>query len=153
MVWTKEERAAYNKKYRQSPKGVKSHRINNWKRRGIISEDWDKTYDWYMNTLLCQNIECNAILTTDRHITFTTKCLDHDHNIIGEPNIRNVLCQQCNVNDDSSNTSGTPNVNRQYNGWRYQRVYNGKIHYSKSFKTKEEACEYKLEYEKTMRNL
>tara|TARA_R110000803_G_scaffold25_3_gene67 strand:+ start:50 stop:511 length:462 start_codon:yes stop_codon:yes gene_type:complete len=150
MVQTKEEIAAGQKKYRQTPAGIKARRIANCKFRGIISLDWDATYNWFMNTLNCENPECNVILTTDRYPISTTKCLDHDHNIINSPNIRGVLCHQCNLNDKTSNTSGTSNVYRHPNGWVYQRAYNGKKH-SKWFKTKEEACAYKLEFELTMR--
>ena len=151
MVVTKEQIAAVKKKYAQSPKGIKSGRISRWKFRGMISDDWDKTYDWYINTLNCQNPECNVIFTTSKIISTTTKCLDHDHNILDSPNIRNVLCNRCNLNDRSTNTSGTPNVNRYRGGWQYRRFYNGKIH-QKWFKIKEEACSYKIEFELIMRD-
>ena len=151
MVQTKEERAAYEKKYNKSPAGIKRMRINNWKRQGIISYDWNKTYDWFMNTLNCENTKCNVLLSTSKIRSITTKCLDHDHNITDSPNIRNVLCNRCNLNDMSTNTSGTPNVIRNRNGWVYRRRQNGKI-YQKWFKTKDEACAYKIEYELTMRS-
>ena len=129
MVQTKEEKAAYDKKWDQSPAGLKYRRIKNWKQMGIISDDWDKTYDWFINTLNCENSKCNALLTTSKIRSSTTKCLDHDHTFIDSPNIRNVLCHQCNVNNNSTNTSGTPNVSRHpKNGWRYIRTYNGKRH-------------------------
>jgi len=152
MVQTKEERAAVCKKYNQSPAGIKSRRITRWKQMGIISDDWDKTYDWFMNTLHCQNPECNVILSTSKIRSNTTKCLDHDHNIINSPNIRGVLCHRCNLNDKSNNTSGISNVSKDHNGWRYRRFYNGKTH-EKWFKTKEEACAYKIEFELIMQNL
>ena len=149
---TKEEVAAYDKKRRQSPAGIKYRRITSWKRMGIISLDWDKTYDWFMNTLRCENIECNILLTTSKIRSSTTKCLDHDHKIIDSPNIRNVLCCSCNANDNSTNTSGVPNISKYKNHWIYRRTYNGKTH-RKRFKTKEEACAYKIEFELIMRNL
>ena len=151
MVVTKEQIAAVKKKYNQSPKGIKCQRISNWKMRGIISEDWDKTYDWYIGTLNCENPECNVILTTSKIRSNTTKCLDHDHNIIDSSNIRNVLCLRCNLNDRSTNTSGVPNVDRHQYGWKYRRSYNGKRH-CKNFITKEEACAYKIEFELIMRD-
>mgnify|MGYP003641587201 CR=1 FL=1 len=151
MPWTKEEKAAYLREWRQTPDGIKSGRINKWKRRGIISNDWDATYKRFMNTLNCENPECNVLLTTDPYLTITTKCLDHDHYIINESNVRAVLCQQCNVNDRTNNTSGVPNINKNGNIWRYKRTMSGVLHVE-YFKTFEEACDYKILYESTMRD-
>ena len=150
MVQTREERAAYNREYNQSPAGKKRMRICTWKRGGIISNDWDATYEKFMNTLNCENTECNVLLTIDRYRTTTSKCLDHDHSIINEYNIRAVLCHRCNVNNNSTNTSGIPNVSRHRKIWRYRRLFNGVTH-NRTFKTFEEACAYKTEYELSLR--
>ena len=74
------------------------------------------------------------------------KCMDHCH-LTGE--YRNILCNSCNINDNSSNTSGTPNIRWEYdrNKWAYERKINKKKHI-KRFNTKEDAIKYKLEYEK-----
>ena len=152
MVQTREERAAYNREYNQSPAGKKRMRICTWKRGGIISNDWDATYERYMNTLNCENTLCNVLLTEDRYTTATTKCLDHDHSIINEPNVRAVLCNNCNCNDNSRNTSGVPNVVKDGNTWRYRRVFNGVTHYSPRYKTFQEAYDYKILHETTMRD-
>jgi len=150
MVQTSEERAAYVREYHQSPAGKKRGKIKNWKKYGIVSNDWNATYEKFMNTLNCENLQCNVLLTTGRYITATTKCLDHDHSIINEYNIRAVLCHSCNVNDRTDNTSGVPNVSMKGNYWRYQRIINGVAH-RRGFKTFEEACAYKTEYELSLR--
>ena len=83
------------KEYRQTESGMKSTRIGNWKKRGIITDDYDAMYDHYIQTSFCD--ECKIELTYDKHITKTTKCLDHDHNITDGPNFRNILCHPCNI--------------------------------------------------------
>ena len=80
------------KRWRQTPNGKKYNRINNWKFNGLICDDFNVIYDKYMNTTNCDN--CNCILTTDRYNTYTTKCMDHDHNT---GLFRNILCHTCNV--------------------------------------------------------
>ena len=91
----KEEKAAYDKAYRQSSEGKKSRRINNWKQRGIISDDWNSLYERYLGCKNCE--ECNVELTEGRYNTSTTRCLDHDHSITDRENVRNVLCNACNT--------------------------------------------------------
>ena len=71
----------------------------------------------------------------------------HDHSN-GE--IRNVLCNSCNVNDRTDNTSGIPNIYKRNNTFIYKKIKN-KINHIKYFKTKEEAIKYKEEYESTNR--
>ena len=43
----------YKKKYRESPKGKKAHKIASWKYQGIISSDWDLLYEKFINTTHC----------------------------------------------------------------------------------------------------
>ena len=167
MPMTKEEHAEYKKQYRidnaekikehrkqyridnlekikaydQTPQRKKTNRISKWKSQGMEHDDFDYVYDIFMNTTNCD--ACNIELTTDRQNTSTTKCLDHDHSN-GE--IRYVLCHSCNTNDNSRNTSGTPNIYKHINGYTYQKMKN-KITHSKWFKTKEDAIAYKEQYE------
>ena len=80
------------KEYDQSPAGKKSNRIQNWKRYGVIHDDFNELYEKYINTEFCEL--CNVKLTVDRQNTKTTRCLDHDHST---GLFRNVLCWQCNI--------------------------------------------------------
>jgi hypothetical protein len=88
----KEKIAERKKVWCQTEKGRKIHRIADWKRAGVICENFDNLYDYYIN---CKNCEqCNVELTVDKRTTSTTRCLDHCHKT-GE--FRNVLCNSCNV--------------------------------------------------------
>ena len=40
----KENKKLYMKQYNQSPEGMKSRRISDWKKSGMIVEDWDGLY-------------------------------------------------------------------------------------------------------------
>tara|TARA_R100000808_G_C2145021_1_gene152788 strand:- start:2210 stop:2614 length:405 start_codon:yes stop_codon:yes gene_type:complete len=83
----------YDKEYRQTPSGKKSKRISNWKRSGVMCDDWDALYQKYINTHFCEL--CNCKLTEDTINTSTTRCLDHCHD---SGLFRNVLCNNCNLN-------------------------------------------------------
>ena len=87
----KEKIKLYSKEYNQTPEGIKSNRITNWKQRGVIVEDWDGLYYRYLSTAWCD--ACKVKLTYDKYNTSTTKCLDHSH-VTGE--FRNILCHCCN---------------------------------------------------------
>ena len=143
MSQTKEEKNEYNRAYGQTPAGVKSKRISQWKRQGIISDDYDALHDRFMATTHCE--KCSVLLTAG--LSRTGKCLDHDHSINDRENFRAVLCSACNLNDQCTNTSGVPNVHYcKANGWKYKKTVNRVIQ-QKYFKTKEEAICYKYEYE------
>ena len=142
MVHTKEERKAYNKEYKQTEKGKMVNIINRWKHRGLIMdnpEDYVTIYYHWLASTHCE--KCN-IEYTEKNF----KCMDHCH-ITGE--YRNILCHDCNVNDNSTNTSGTPNIywHKKRKRWLYHKIINGKKH-QKYFILKEDAIKYKIEYEK-----
>ena len=88
----KEKIKENTKKYKKTPAGYKSHKIAQWKRYGVIHNDFEKLFELYVNTTNCEN--CKVILTIDRNNTSTTKCLDHCH-LTGK--FRNILCIACNV--------------------------------------------------------
>ena len=88
----KEKEAQRKKAYYQTERGIKSYRIDKWKRRGVICENFDNLYDYVINCKNCEN--CDIELTVDRHNTATTRCLDHCHET-GE--FRDVLCHSCNI--------------------------------------------------------
>ena len=77
------------RKYKQSEKGIKNMRINNWKKRGILSDDYDKVYDEYIKTTHCK-------LCNHEFINSTERCLDHCHQT---GKIRNIICRSCNTRD------------------------------------------------------
>ena len=77
------------KKYRSTAIGIKKHRICNWKRYGIICEDWESLYEIYIYTWNCEYCETPFKNTKDRN-------LDHNHKT-GE--IRGILCRVCNFKD------------------------------------------------------
>ena len=78
------------KNWRKTPNGQKYIALNNWKRYGVIHEDFDNLYEHYMNTNVC-NV-CKVIFTDKNN-----KCLDHDHE---NGQFRYILCNSCNVYDN-----------------------------------------------------
>ena len=105
--------------YKDPLKELKSKRISHWKRQGIISDDWDKTYDIYVNTIKCDL--CPKIFSSpnDKH-------LEHDHSILDKPNIRNVCCCKCNLQkyDVKINTNtGERWINKRFRKDRNKDYY------------------------------
>jgi len=83
------------KEYCTTPEFIKTKRICDWKRRGVICDDFDALYNHYLKTSYCDFCRCE--LSIDKVRTVNTKCLDHDHSITDRPNFRNILCHSCNV--------------------------------------------------------
>jgi len=81
------------KKYSYTEKGTKNRRINHWRSRGVICEDWDELYDYYMLTSNCEY--CNVELING-YVGINRKCLDHNHET-GE--VRGIICHKCNSLD------------------------------------------------------
>ena len=81
--------------YRKTPAGIKSSKIRDWRRMGVIETEqytFDELYETYLCHTNCE--ECNVELTTGRFVTKTTKCLDHDHET---GKFRDILCSPCNT--------------------------------------------------------
>ena len=76
--------------YQKTEKCKKCIKISNWKKNGVISDDYDSLYDYYLNCKFCE--ECNIELITGNYGA-NKKCLDHNHET-GE--FRKVLCNTCN---------------------------------------------------------
>ena len=82
----------YNSTYDKTEKGIKSRLKKVWKYHGIISNDWEATYNHYINCTYCEWCDEPFKNSRDKH-------LDHDHDINNEVNIRGVLCCSCNTRD------------------------------------------------------
>ena len=76
--------------YWKSEGGKKASRIGNWKRIGVVSSDFNKLYERYINTSHCEL--CNIELVEGQKQN-NKRCLDHNHET-GE--VRHVLCNRCN---------------------------------------------------------
>jgi len=87
----KERQKEYSKEYRKTESRKKSNRIANWKSIGVISDDFNSLYEYYLNVEFCEL--CDVELVEGSYGN-NKKCLDHDH-ITGE--FRNVLCCWCNI--------------------------------------------------------
>ena len=90
----KEQIKENSKEYRQTEKGKRSGKVNNWKQYGMIEPEggWEAFVIMVENTTNCEL--CNVELTTDKVRTKTTRCVDHSHitNLF-----RNVVCNSCNI--------------------------------------------------------
>ena len=83
----------YQKEYNKTPKGKKINTIKNWKRIGLIHDNYEELYDKYLNTT-----ECNVCKYVFDNTNW--RCLDHDH----ETGLfRQILCNSCNVQDNWKN--------------------------------------------------
>jgi hypothetical protein len=85
----KEAISLQKKEYHSTPKGIKVQTLSSWRRRGIISNDFDTLYDLYINTDKC--MYCEKVFADSYE-----RCLDHDHKT---GLYRAVLCRSCNVKD------------------------------------------------------
>jgi len=79
------------KKYVASDTGKKSRRITDWKRIGVINDNYVALYTKWKETTNCE--ECNIELDEGSRGK-NKKTLDHDHKT---GLFRNVICNSCNV--------------------------------------------------------
>ena len=67
----------------------KYNMIYDWKRRGLIYDNYDELYDVYINTMECEH--CKTEFTKNNW-----RCLDHNH----ETGLfRKIVCHKCNAMD------------------------------------------------------
>jgi len=82
------------KLYRENnpEKYKKYHIIKDWKRNGLICDDYDKLYELYLESTNCEECDCKYSIKGDGVGRF--RCMDHDH-LTGL--FRNFLCCKCNL--------------------------------------------------------
>ena len=86
----REKNKEYQKEYLKTEKGKKCFRIQNWKKRGIKSDNYDSLYEYYLNVKNCELCEIELV----EGCKSNSRCLDHCHST---KLFRNVLCNSCNV--------------------------------------------------------
>jgi len=67
----------------------KNTMIYNWKKSGLICDDYNALYETYIKTMECQH--CQTEFTKNNK-----RCLDHDHTT---GLFRKIICNRCNVCD------------------------------------------------------
>ena len=67
----------------------KSNMIYNWKKSGLICDDYNALYETYIETTECQH--CQTEFTKNNK-----RCLDHDHTT---GLFRKIVCNRCNSGD------------------------------------------------------
>ena len=82
---------ARNRKYYNTPKGMKAYTKRNWKRRGFNMDTFYYVYPIFLNATNCER--CNIVFSDDNR--GTKKCMDHCHST---GMFRNVVCINCNMN-------------------------------------------------------
>ena len=93
----REKRCIASQKYYKTDAGKRVNMISRWKSYDIITDDWYLTYKYYFEHTNCDI--CDIILTNG--CGSSSKCLDHDHSITDDINIRGILCKSCNNRDTS----------------------------------------------------
>lgn len=86
----KEHILQQSKEYRQTDQCIKSVRIGHWKNRGVIHDNFDELYEYYINCKECEN--CGIELIEGMYGA-NKRCLDHCHKT---GKFRNILCNSCN---------------------------------------------------------
>ena len=122
-------------------KTPKSKKISGWKRRGIICDDWNGLYERLLKATQCEL--CPKIFTNSRD-----RQVDHDHEITDAPNVRNIVCQKCNLQKSDykiTNNTGERHICKSFNKSRGKDYYSikimrdGKNVYNNKFATLEKA--------------
>ena len=86
----------------------KRQMIYNWKRNGLIYDNYNELYEIYIKAMNCQHCNIEFSKSNDR-------CMDHDHST---GLFRSIVCRSCNNNDSYIKY---PNG---YDRLLSQRVYN-----------------------------
>ena len=91
--YRKENKDYYDNYYKNYPKDKlkKTKKKSEWKCSYKMKGDLDELYDIYINKTNCDY--CNVLLTEERKITSTRKCMEHNHTT---GYFRAVCCHSCN---------------------------------------------------------
>lgn len=110
------------------PKRHKSDKKTDWKKRGLITDNFEEIYQRYISSTNCE--KCGNEFKNRRH-----RCMDHCHSTGA---FRNILCTGCNCRTDvkipTTNTSGFKHIcttfdkrdNIEY--WIIRIVNKGKVY-------------------------
>jgi len=115
----------------------KSFTIHNWKRRGLICDDYNKLYEKVMNTEKCE--KCSIHFSDNPK---SKRCMDHDHKT---GLFRYTLCNSCNSQYDKplqNNKIGFTYLCYNRSGDMLYICYNRRGFKKKNFKTLTEALAY-----------
>ena len=126
----------------------RNYRLKNYKKGLIYGWLYNGLKSNYLNAIYCKFMNSTKCEKCGHDYSYYKKCMDHCHST-GE--FRAILCQSCNSNEHrTDNSSGVPNVSfdKSKNRWVYQKR-RMKNHHTKKFRTKQEAIEYKYQYEQT----
>ena len=114
----------------------KSHTICNWKRKGLICDDYNALYETYIKTTECQH--CKTEFTEKNK-----RCLDHDH---ATGLFRKIVCHRCNAMDSYINyPNGFTEQDRKERDKEYRQKNKDKIKEQQQA-NKEKKIEYDQEY-------
>ena len=91
----KQKRKEFYRVHNQKPEIKKARKINEWKRRGLITEDYDAIHTKWSEATHCE--DCNINFDEATTINYN-KCMDHCH-ATGE--FRAILCHPCNIRRDA----------------------------------------------------
>ena len=127
----------------------KTNSLSNWNKIGIIFMGLeDQIYDIYIHSSHCDRCKKKFKDSLDR-------CLDHDHDITDDFNVRGIVCRNCNsINQQIwNNNTGEPYICKAKDKNYAQRfsyqitiIRDGKYVLSKKRKTLEEAIELRNKF-------
>jgi hypothetical protein len=120
-------------------KAKKYRKICEWKRRGLICQNYDQVYQLWLDSTHCDSCSCKY---TNKNV----KSMDHCHNT---GKFRGIICNRCNANmldqkRRKTNTTGHKNIayHKCTNRYVYEKRYYSK-RIQKQFKTKVDALCFK----------